>query len=1213
MANTHRCSNCGAEYRGDDPNGLCPRCLMVVAGRKETAGDSSDLTATGAVALGTGQSRQPAEGDPDATETHSSVSSGGATTAGATGGWATEPTDTTRTADGVGSPRDLLRGTTVRYFGDYEIHEELGRGGMGVVYKARQVSLNRPVALKMIRAGVLAEAAELQRFQNEAEAVALLDHPGIVPVHEIGEHDGQRYFSMKLVEGGNLAEKVGSFKENPRGAASLVAETAEAVHHAHMRGILHRDLKPANILIDAEDHPHVTDFGLAKRVEGNVEMTQSGAILGTPAYMSPEQASGRRGSITTATDVHGLGAILYALLTGKAPFSGDSVIDTIDAVRNRPPEPPNKLNARVPRDLETICLKCLEKDPRRRYASAHQLAEDLSNWLHSRPITARRVRTAERAWLWCKRRPAVAALTAAVVLAAVTGTAAVIAVQTKANNVLENKNRDLRSANHALDQQRARAEDRELQAIDAVRKFRDAIANEPELKKTPVLDGLRKRLLSEPLAFFRALRDQFHADRDTRAESLVRLAAASHDLGVLDDEIGNKQDALIAYQESLAVRQKLVDANPTDTNYLAELARSHNNIAALLGATGKPAEAFQAGRAAIEIRQKLVDANPTDTGFQRDLAASCNNLGALLRAAGKPGEALESVRSGLAIQQTLADANPTVTEFQRQLARSHNNIGVLLRDSGSAVEALQAYKSALAVQRKLAESHPTVAEFQNELAGMQVNMAVLLSETQKPAEALEACKAALIIHRRVASDNPTVTAFQRDLATAHNNTGALLRSTGKPVEALEAYESALAIRKKLADNNPTVTVFQDEVAASHRNIGGLLSETGKPAAALDAYERALKIGQKLTDAFPNVPEFQINVAQSHDEIGTVLRTMGKPGEALAEFESALPIKQKLADANPNAANFQASLAACHNSIGLSLSGTGKPAAALKAYERALAIQQKLARERTDTPVFASELGGTLNNAAIIHLHAKRFAEAGVLLGQAIEWQRKALDANPRNPMFRQFLGNHLVNKLAAARGTGDSVSASEAERQIEKLRDSDPAMVALDAPLAAIIKGEKKPKSEAERLQLGQRAYNKGLHATAVRLWGEALEANPKLGEDRQLQLRYNAACAAVLAGCGMGKDNPPPDEAAKARLRKQALDWLEQEFSAWKQVSTIAGPSNSELVADTLAHWKKDADLASVRSPEALLRLPLDEQAAWEVIWEEVEVLRTKADAARK
>jgi WD40 repeat protein len=303
--------------------------------------------------------------------------------------------------------------TRIRYFGDYEIRAELGRGGMGVVYLAHQVSLNRPVALKMIKAGALADESELRRFQNEAEAVALLDHPGIVPVYEVGEHNGQRYFSMKLVTGGSLADRLGAYKDDPKAVARLLADVAEAVHHAHMRGILHRDIKPANILLDDAGNPHLTDFGLAKWVEADIEMTASGAILGTPAYMAPEQARGRRGSITTATDVYGLGALLYAVLTGQAPFVGESAVDTMTRVREQPPESPRKRNPLVPRDLEVIALKCLEKDPNRRYSSAQALADDLRAWLDSRPISARPVGPLTRFGLWCKRRPALAGLLAA--------------------------------------------------------------------------------------------------------------------------------------------------------------------------------------------------------------------------------------------------------------------------------------------------------------------------------------------------------------------------------------------------------------------------------------------------------------------------------------------------------------------------------------------------------------------------------------------------------------------------------------------------------------------------------------------------------------------------------------------------------------------------------------------------------------------------------
>jgi WD40 repeat protein/tRNA A-37 threonylcarbamoyl transferase component Bud32 len=329
--------------------------------------------------------------------------------------------DATVDQTGGVSGNGLKRGERIRYFGDYEIHQELGRGGMGIVYRARQMTLNRQVALKMIRAGILADDIELRRFQNESEAVAQLDHPGIVPVYEVGEHQGQRYFSMKLIPGGGLGGRLDAYKDDPRAAAALLAEVAWAVEHAHARGILHRDLKPANILLDGEGKPHVVDFGLAKKLEESIELTQSGAVMGTPAYMAPEQTLGRRGAVTIASDVYGLGAVLFAVLTGGAPFRGDSVIDTLQAVRERPADPPSRFNPKVPRDLEVICLKALEKDPRRRYASARELAEDLNRWLKGEPVLARPVSTSVRAWMWCRRRPAIAGLSAAIALVAVVG------------------------------------------------------------------------------------------------------------------------------------------------------------------------------------------------------------------------------------------------------------------------------------------------------------------------------------------------------------------------------------------------------------------------------------------------------------------------------------------------------------------------------------------------------------------------------------------------------------------------------------------------------------------------------------------------------------------------------------------------------------------------------------------------------------------------
>jgi hypothetical protein len=293
-----------------------------------------------------------------------------------------------------------------RSFGDYELEEEISRGGMGVVFRARQKGLNRTVALKMILAGHLATPDEVRRFRNEAEAAALMSHPNIVPIYEVNERDGQPFFSMKLISGGNLAQHMGDFSAEPRAAARFLISVARAVHYAHQRGILHRDLKPANILLDEEGQPLVTDFGLAKRVHEDSSLTRSNAIVGTPCYMAPEQAAGKGAELTTAADVYALGAILYEMLTGSPPFRGENALETLLQVRQQAPVPPSARNPRVSRDLETICLKCLEKSPAKRYGSAEALADDLDRWLRHDVIVARRAGVWERAWKWAWRNPA---------------------------------------------------------------------------------------------------------------------------------------------------------------------------------------------------------------------------------------------------------------------------------------------------------------------------------------------------------------------------------------------------------------------------------------------------------------------------------------------------------------------------------------------------------------------------------------------------------------------------------------------------------------------------------------------------------------------------------------------------------------------------------------------------------------------------------------
>jgi WD40 repeat protein len=304
---------------------------------------------------------------------------------------------------------DAAAPVRIRYFGDYELIGEIARGGMGVVFEARQLSLNRKVALKMILAGQLANETDVKRFHTEAEAAANLDHPGIVPIYEVGQHQGQHYFSMGFIEGQSMAQRLAAGPLPPREAAALLMKVAEAIDYAHQCGVIHRDLKPGNILLDGKGNPRVTDFGLAKKIQGDSGLTGSGQVMGTPSYMPPEQAGGQRAAVGPAADVYALGATLYALITGRPPFQAATAMDTVIQVLSDEPVAPRRLNGSIPRDLETICLKCLEKEPDQRYASAAALAADLRRFLSGEPIVARPVTRLERVAKWARRKPTVAA------------------------------------------------------------------------------------------------------------------------------------------------------------------------------------------------------------------------------------------------------------------------------------------------------------------------------------------------------------------------------------------------------------------------------------------------------------------------------------------------------------------------------------------------------------------------------------------------------------------------------------------------------------------------------------------------------------------------------------------------------------------------------------------------------------------------------------
>src|SRR5262249_48284855 len=367
------CRKCGAKIFSDAPKGLCTACVLETA-----LGIFPDAVATG----GDGGSAEDIQANHETARPESAA-------------------------------------TMLGQLGDYELLEEIGRGGQGVVFRARQKSLNRTVALKVISLGQWASRAHLKRFRREALAAASLDHPGIVPIYEVGQSDGSCYFSMRFVEGGQLDQVIRRKPMSIRQAAEIIAKVARTVHHAHQHGILHRDIKPGNILLDAKDEPYLTDCGFARLVEAESTVTRTKEVMGTPSYMAPEQAAGNNDQLTMETDVYGLGAVLYQLLTSHPPFTADTTYETIRLLVETEPRKPRLLNPKIDRELSTICLKCLEKDPRRRYPSGLALAEDLEHWLKNEPINAKRSGIFARGRKWVRRKPAIAALIASLVALAV--------------------------------------------------------------------------------------------------------------------------------------------------------------------------------------------------------------------------------------------------------------------------------------------------------------------------------------------------------------------------------------------------------------------------------------------------------------------------------------------------------------------------------------------------------------------------------------------------------------------------------------------------------------------------------------------------------------------------------------------------------------------------------------------------------------------------
>jgi eukaryotic-like serine/threonine-protein kinase len=691
----------------------------------------------------------------------------------------------------------------------YTILSELGRGGMGVVYKARQKKLNRIVALKMVLAGAHAGQEQLARFYIEAEAVAHLQQANIVQIYEVGEHAGLPYFSLEYVDGGSLSERIGGKPQPVEEAAQQVERLARAMAYAHERGVVHRDLKPANVLLTADGVPKITDFGLAKRLESDSSQTKSGTLMGTPNYMAPEQARGLVHEVGPLADVYALGVILYEMLTGRTPFLGASILDTLQQVRNQEPVPPSRLQPKVPRDLETICLKCLEKEPAKRYEGAAELAADLRRFLAGEPISARPVGAPERLWRWCQRNKRVAALTFSVlsllVFLAVGSSVFAVVVSRQAELVRQQKivaEKNEQLAKLARDEAqtneqkaiaarmeadasaRAAAEQRGL-ALEALGTLVSKVQD--RLRGTPAVQQLRQDLLRTGLDGLRKVAASTQSSRG--ADSM--MAEAHQRMGDVFLSVGQHAEGRQQYEASHKIREAIAQMIPAPADAQRNLAFSFHKLGDINLLEGKKELAEQHYGQALRLREALAAAEPDGESARIDLATSYVTLGNV----SEPQEAGAYYGQALKLRQELAAiaSDASRASRERDVWVMYNKLGELNLKLQDFEAARDHYGQALAQSQKLAEMMSKSVRAKVDLALAHVNVGNVELQSDDMDAAKEAFRHALDLLRPLAAEDPRNLELQTNLVLA-------LARHGDHVEAAQKAEDLRSLAPQNALN-----------------------------------------------------------------------------------------------------------------------------------------------------------------------------------------------------------------------------------------------------------------------------------------------------------------------------------------------------------------------------------------------------------------------------
>jgi serine/threonine-protein kinase len=788
------------------------------------------------------------------------------------------------------------------------------RGGLGAVFVALDTEVHREVALKRILDQHADDPASRSRFLAEAEITGGLEHPGIVPVYGLGTYgDGRPYYAMRFVKGDSLKEAIENFQQDEAlqsepGRRSLelrkllrrFVDVCNAINYAHSRGVLHRDIKPGNIIVGRYGETLVVDWGLAKAVGGEGAIapdgerpltpqsasgsaeTAPGSALGTPAFMSPEQAAGELDRLGPRSDVYSLGATLYCLLVGRPPFESDDVGALMRAVRERRFPPPRAVDSSIDPALDAICMKAMALRPEGRHESARALADDIERWMADEPVSAWREPWSRRLARWQRLHRAGVMAAGAAVLVALAGLGVVLVVQAWANDRLKAANTDLAvanarviRANAGLQAANAQVQARYELAMDAIRTFHTGVS-EDFLLKEPNFQGLRDRLLNSASEFYGKLGAML--GRQTDLASRRAVAQAGFEVAELTAKVGRQEVALAAHRRVLADREALAGEHSSDEELQADVGLSLLEVGRLLAEIGRTDEGLAALDRARAVLRELADDHPEAVRYRDALARAHHYTGDLHWAAGRYAESAEFHGRARAIWEALAEANPAVGRFRNDRARSDLYRGANLFMLGRTADARGAFERAKGTLQELADANPTVPQFQVDLAASYNNIGILLSQAGRPTEALAALDRAVAITRKLVDANPAVGQFQSNLANLHNETGDALRLGGRMAEARASYEQALAALEVLARVDPGATRDQLWLVQGLRGIGATQLAAGRTAEAAASWRRAATIGERLGSDYRETLYY---LAGCHALIGGVA---GAPGSGLSAAE-----------------------------------------------------------------------------------------------------------------------------------------------------------------------------------------------------------------------------------------------------------------------------------------------------------------------------------------